>query len=260
MAIHTSSNSLVETIDHYDSRLSEILSRFERTGSAIRIDRSDDPKLRQYLQEIVDLLNDSLGSNAYSRRIAAEANEGISNFLGTPSYKSVESVIGILRAARTSLVRRANSAESMEPPNHSTQTDIWMLMHQRVVEIARPRFAAGHFADSVEAAFKELNSAVKALHMSAANRELDGVPLMRQALAPGKPTIILGDLAIETGFNIQQGYMELFAGSMSGIRNPKAHDNLIITAERALHHLMLASLLFHKLDERVDQSSNLGAD
>jgi len=43
--------------------------------------------------------------------------------------------------------------------------------------------------------------------------------------------------------------MQIFAGSMTGIRNPKAHGNLNITRERGIHLLFLASLLFHKLDE-----------
>nr|CBA28188.1 hypothetical protein Csp_A06030 [Curvibacter putative symbiont of Hydra magnipapillata] len=37
---------------------------------------------------------------------------------------------------------------------------------------------------------------------------------------------------------------------MAGIRNPKAQGNIEISAERACHHLVLASHLFHKLAER----------
>jgi hypothetical protein len=35
-----------------------------------------------------------------------------------------------------------------------------------------------------------------------------------------------------------------------GIRNPKAHANITITPERAIHFLFLASLLLFKIDER----------
>lgn len=127
---------------------------------------------------------------------------------------------------------------------------LWSLLHPRVFELAKPRFDSGHYADSVEAVFKELNSVVKELYIKSGGEELDGVPLMRKAFTPSRPVIPLDDLTNEMGRNIQQGYMDLFAGSMSGIRNPKAHNNLRITAERATHHLMLASLLFFKLDER----------
>jgi hypothetical protein len=45
--------------------------------------------------------------------------------------------------------------------------------------------------------------------------------------------------------------MEIFAGAMIGIRNPKAHGNLNITENRAKHFIYLASLLMHKVDERI---------
>jgi uncharacterized protein (TIGR02391 family) len=128
---------------------------------------------------------------------------------------------------------------------------LWLLLHPRVVELAKPRFESGHYADAVESAFKELNAMVKELYIKSGGDELDGVSLMRKAFTPGNPAIRLDDLSTETGRNIQQGYMDLFAGSMSGIRNPKAHSNLNITPQRACHHLALASLLFFKLEERL---------
>lgn len=127
---------------------------------------------------------------------------------------------------------------------------IWGLVHPTVAELAKPRFEAGHYADSVEAVFKELNSRIKLLYKESTGEELDGVPLMRKALTPSNPIILLDDLSTESGRNIQQGYMDMFAGAMAGIRNPKAHENIIITAERAAHHLVLASLLFSRLEER----------
>ncbi len=45
--------------------------------------------------------------------------------------------------------------------------------------------------------------------------------------------------------------MYIFAGAMTGIRNPKAHDNLTISIERATHFIFLASLLMYKLDEAI---------
>ena len=133
----------------------------------------------------------------------------------------------------------------------SAVTDIWSLLHPLVVGISRKRFEDGYYADSVESAMKALNKAVKQIVKQRTGEELDGVSLMRKALSPNNPIIVLGDLGTESGKNIQQGYMDLFAGAISGIRNPKAHDNIVIDEVRALHHLFLASLLFIKLDERL---------
>jgi uncharacterized protein (TIGR02391 family) len=241
---------LIEHLEQYDVHLSGILSRFTKNRDGIYIDRTDDSRYRQYVQELVDLFDDHLGRNQYSTTIGNIANEGVSNFAGSPSYKSVEDIISVLRSGITR-IRRGHTAAATNAKKPSTQIDlVWALLHPSVVELAKPRFEAGHFADAVEAVLKELNSVVKQIHLTAANEELDGAALMRKAFTPNKPTIILDDLTNETGRNIQQGHMDLFAGAMIGVRNPKAHNNVVITPERAIHHFFLASLLFNKLDER----------
>tara|TARA_R110001592_G_scaffold25555_3_gene96937 strand:- start:85 stop:729 length:645 start_codon:yes stop_codon:yes gene_type:complete len=127
---------------------------------------------------------------------------------------------------------------------------IWGLLHSEVVTLAKSRFEGGHYADAVEAVFKQINTDVKKLYRDAQGQEFDGVDLMRKAFRHEKPAIPLSEIDTETGRSIQQGYMDIFAGSMAAIRNPKAHGNVEITAERAVHLLMLGSLLFHALDER----------
>ena len=127
----------------------------------------------------------------------------------------------------------------------------WELVHPRVAAFARPRFEAGFFGDAVEASFKEVNDAAKRIVRDVDGRELDGATLMHTAFSPNGPLIRLTALATETDRNIQQGYMQIMAGAMIGIRNPKAHDNLNPGASRALHLICLASLLMHKIDDRV---------
>lgn len=132
------------------------------------------------------------------------------------------------------------------------ETGIWMLFHPKVVKLAKGRYESGHYADAVEAVeavFKELNSRIKRLWLKRGGQETDGPDLMRKVLKPEGGLIRLGDINTETGRRIQQGYMEIFAGSMSSFRNPNAHANLDISPEQAVHHLMLGSLLFNVLDE-----------
>lgn len=74
---------------------------------------------------------------------------------------------------------------------------------------------------------------------------------MNTAFSPNKPLIRLTALDTETDRNIQQGYMQIMAGAMIGIRNPNAHGNLNPGASRALHLVCLASLLMHQIDERI---------
>jgi len=129
--------------------------------------------------------------------------------------------------------------------------DLWDMLHRSIVEVAQARFAAGHFADAVEAALKHVNQAVKERVKPALVQDLDGAKLMKRVFSIEHPLLELGDLKTESGRSMQQGYMEIFAGAMTGIRNPKAHANVEIGEDRAWHFLILASLLMCKLDETV---------
>ena len=129
--------------------------------------------------------------------------------------------------------------------------DFWSLLHPEIVQHAKPRFEVGQFADSVEAALKHVNAKVKDLVRRKTSKELDGASLMRTAFSPNSPVVTLEDLSTDSGKNIQQGYMDIFAGAMTGIRNPKAHDNVQIDSRRATHMLFLASLLLQIFDERI---------
>jgi len=130
------------------------------------------------------------------------------------------------------------------------EDDFWSMLHPGVTQVAKPRFDASQFADAVEAALKHVNAKVKEIVLRKTGQELDGAKLMRTAFSPNQPIIVLEDLRSQSGRDVQQGYMDIFAGSMIGIRNPKAHDNINITRNRAIHFLFLASLLLYKIEER----------
>jgi uncharacterized protein (TIGR02391 family) len=146
--------------------------------------------------------------------------------------------------------RRLLAATDIETPRSPTQW-FWEFVHPRICALARPRFEAGFFGDAVEASFKELNDAVKRIVRDTDGRDLDGAGLMTTAFSQQNPIIHLTALTTETDKSIQQGYMQIMAGSMTGIRNPKAHGNLNPDSTKALHLICLASLLMHKLDERI---------
>ena len=97
--------TIIAELKRYEGEIAGILSRFSHNPDGINIGRGDDPLFRQYVRELVDLFNDVLGSNAYSAQIVGEFNEGISNFIGSPSYKSVENILSVVRASLTRLNR-----------------------------------------------------------------------------------------------------------------------------------------------------------
>lgn len=134
--------------------------------------------------------------------------------------------------------------------NHSASS-IWDNIHPQIASVAKERFDVGHYADAVEAAFKEINVRVKGIYTSRTSIEKDGAKLMQAAFSVQNPIIKLGDISTETGTNVQQGYMEMFAGAMIGIRNPKAHNNQTISKADAIRKLHFASMLMYKLDNEL---------
>jgi uncharacterized protein (TIGR02391 family) len=138
------------------------------------------------------------------------------------------------------------------PPSdgpHSDDSPMWGVIHPKIAEVAQERFENGHYADAAETAFKAVNTRVKGLWKATGEAEKDGKNLMLSAFSVNRPVIRLDDLSTESGKNIQEGYMHIFAGAMQAIRNPKAHEIITISPERAIHFLVLASLLMSKLDE-----------
>jgi len=164
--------------------------------------------------------------------------------------KGIEKAIIKLRSLRDTLEEKYEDI-GREVEVATSPSDFWNDIHPKITSIAKSRFESIHYADAVESAFKEINSCIKDIVKRKTGNELDGAPLMYEAFSPKNPIIVLDDLSTESGRNVQQGYMEIFAGAMIGIRNPKAHDNIHITENRARHFIYLASLLMHKIEERV---------
>ena len=113
-------------------------------------------------------------------------------------------------------------------------------------EATRTRFRSRNFADAVQAAFKCLANAVKE---KSGDHERDGADLMRHVFGAQSPLLKLNALQSRSDKDEHNGYRDIFAGAMTGIRNPRAHeheikDNPAITLEL----LTMANHLMRKLD------------
>jgi uncharacterized protein (TIGR02391 family) len=142
-----------------------------------------------------------------------------------------------------------NLRSSLPKDRQAPEAAFWARLHPEIVRVAKSRFESNHLADAVEAALKEVNDRIKKLCKDATGKEFDGADLMWRSFSPNQPVLLLGDISTAIGKDMQQGYMEIFAGAMIGIRNPKAHANITIDLSRAIHFLYLASLLMFKVDE-----------
>ena len=78
----------------------------------------------------------------------------------------------------------------------------------------------------------------------------DGASLMRKAFSVNKPVLRINDNSTQSEKDEQLGYMDIFAGAMTGIRNPRVHEHeLVDDPDHALELLALVNHLFRKLDE-----------
>ena len=104
----------------------------------------------------------------------------------------------------------------------------------------RQLFVDGHYARAVEEAYKCINNLVKLK----SRISKDGHELMTEAFNCKNPVLKLNELRTDSQRNEQMGYMFIFAGCMTGIRNPRAHEyELQDSPEIALEMLALANHL-----------------
>ena len=110
----------------------------------------------------------------------------------------------------------------------------------------RELFADGYYSRAVEEAFKCLNNAVK----EKSRLRRDGADLMRNAFSAKSPVLKLNEFLSDSEQNEQQGYMDIFAGTMTGIRNPRAHEHELKDEPKvALEMLVLVNHLMRKLND-----------
>lgn len=140
--------------------------------------------------------------------------------------------------------------------NHP-QTDIWSMIHNRIIKSSKQLYLDGHYANAAEDAFIEINDRVKKLYSIVKPGDMnvpDGYDAMNKVFSDN-PLVEICDRSTETGKNIHNGTRFMLAGAMSALRNPKAHSNTItISKEECMRRLMFASMLMYKIDEAVKHS------
>ena len=141
--------------------------------------------------------------------------------------------------------QKAPPSASNEPRSEIEQFDD-LVTSSPLRSASRKLFADGHYARSVEEAFKCLNNEVKA---KSGRSKLDGDKLMRHVFSVKSAALALNDLESQSEEDEQRGYMDLFAGSMTGIRNPRAHEHhLEDDPDIALEMIVLANHLMRRLE------------
>ena len=136
------------------------------------------------------------------------------------------------------------------------QEDIWAFIHPMITKSSKELHMNGHYANAACDAFIEINSRVKKIFKKVRPNEKipDGVSVMTCLFSANEPIVEFCDRTNDTGQNTQKGYMQMLAGSMLALRNPKAHENIGLDKDEAFRRLMFASMLMYKIDEGLNYS------
>lgn len=152
---------------------------------------------------------------------------------------------------RTDVDRTGLSPQQSSPKSRRLEKLSPLQLYDRIItsreliDVSRKMFADGHYATAVEKAFVCLNNRVK--EKSELNNK-DGADLMWTAFSANSPVLSFNSLQSQSDKDEQQGYMQIFAGAMIGIRNPRVHEHsLEDDPEVALELLALANHLMRVL-------------
>ena len=107
-------------------------------------------------------------------------------------------------------------------------------------------FKDGHHARAVEEAYKLLDNHVK--KRAGTKESKTGSSLMQTAFSANNPILRLNAGKSDSEKDEQMGYMSIYAGCMTGIRNPRAHESdWEDTEQRALQLLVFANHLIERV-------------
>lgn len=228
----------ISEILHYKGRddLSELLSQ---SKSKVQVSPSYGSKLNSILSTFE--IYSSIEYTEMLRNLIKEEHDLI--------FSAVKEVYPVRESSPEIVDVKYYISSSKENNDLDSLDSFWSNIHSKITRVSKELFNDGYYTEAVFSAFKEVNFRVKNIVKSKTGEELDGKNLMFKAFNLNDPIIKLSNYSTETEKNIQEGYMHIFAGSIQGIRNPKAHENISIDKNRAVHFLFLASLLMYKIDE-----------
>lgn len=119
-------------------------------------------------------------------------------------------------------------------------------LHPVIAKASSNLYKDGHYANAVEDSVKALNNLVR---LNSGVEDKDGTQLMEYVFSPKNPILKINELKDQSDLDEQKGFMSLFSGAVSGLRNPRAHKIIKDDPEMALEFIAFISLLAKFADQ-----------
>lgn len=117
----------------------------------------------------------------------------------------------------------------------------------------KEKFLNSHYSDSAFSAIKVVEEELFKIQKDKTGKEMTGRNLVNSTIKKENDDFVPTGIKFkkQTKENIQEGFKLLFEGSIVGVRNLLAHEDIEIDRESALHYLFLSSLLLRKLKKNI---------
>ncbi len=120
-------------------------------------------------------------------------------------------------------------------------------IHPRIRKASQKLFLDGHYPSAIFEAFKQVEIMVKE---KAAIRGKFGTVLMQDVFSANNPILRVNGNTTDSDEAEQKGFMMLFSGAVLGIRDPKAHSDMVQNDPIAtMQYLSFASILCRMVDK-----------
>ena len=121
-----------------------------------------------------------------------------------------------------------------------------LVVHPRIRARTESLYRQGHYEEAILNAYKSLEVMVR----SKSGESGHGQSLMGRVFNENRPILRINNGSMPFDKDEQAGFNLIFMGVMTGIRNPKAHDEIDQKdPSRALEYIVLADLLARRVEE-----------
>jgi len=236
------------------SKAIELIKQLVNEIPHLRTLNYENPELMPWLDRVRNILSLAFDDNDYQKFVDAKLRSDM-RLMGDEVHQSNyqynlttrKTILQSIIDKHEILETKTQPASKREPKD--TEELLMYLydaihLHPKVVTASRALFENEHYAQAIFEAFKAVENFVR----DKSGLTLYGTNLMERVFNEENPIIKVP----EAGYydkEVQKGFKHLFIGASQGIRNPKAHKEIIQKDPYiTLHYLGFFSFLLKRID------------